>query len=132
MKRGLRTVAALWLTGILGVSLAPFTLKKALDTRGYLHDAFHFGAFFIAAFLMTFGAPSWRYRLQRGVIALIFALSTEYLETSIHLNRLEWSDVRYDAIGIGAGLLTAFFLRGRLSPVAAVETVQASTGRSIS
>jgi hypothetical protein len=118
MKRGLRTVAALWLTVIFAASLAPTALKTSLNTHGPMHGVLHFGAFFIAAFLMTFGAPGWRYRLLRGSMALTFAITTEYLETSIYLNGIEWTDVRNDAFGIAAGLLAAFLLRGdfRSSP----------------
>ncbi len=114
-KRGLRLGAALWLTAILGVSLAPAVVKTSLHTIGPLHNALHFTAFLVAAFLMTLGAPGWRYRLLRGLVALIFALTTEYLEAAISLNVLEWRDIRTDALGIAVGLFAAFLLRGRMA-----------------
>jgi hypothetical protein len=112
----------LWLTLILGVSLAPQAAKNSLHTNGSLHDALHFGAFFVAAFLMTVRASGWRYRVLRGMIALTFAVTTEYLENAIYLNRFEWRDVRTDALGIAAGLLAAFFFGSRLpQPIEATE-----------
>lgn len=111
-KKGLRVVAALWLTVILGVSVAPLAVKTSLHTIGHLHNALHFTAFFVAASLMTLGASGWRYRLLRGLLALLFAVATEYLEAAISLIKLEWRDVRTDAWGIAAGLLMAYLLRG--------------------
>ncbi len=110
-KKGLRVVAALWLTVILGVSVAPLAVKTSLHTIGHLHNALHFAAFFVAASLMTLGSSGWRYRLLRGLLALLFAVATEYLEAAISLIKLEWRDVRTDAWGIAAGLLMAYLLR---------------------
>lgn len=112
-SRGLRVGAALWLLIILVISVMPLGMKNSLHTVGRLHDALHFLAFFIAAFLMTLGAPGWRSRLMRGMAAFIFALTTEYLERTLYLHVFEWGDVRIDALGIVAGLLVSSLLGGR-------------------
>lgn len=113
MKKGLRTVAALWLTLILSVSLTPIAVKASLHTMGPLHGILHFGAFLVAALLMTLGPFTWPFRLMRGLMAMTFAVTTEYLEAAVYGNQMEWRDVRTDALGIAAGLAAAFLLRGR-------------------
>ncbi len=122
MNRGLRVGAALWLVIILGASLAPEGLKSSLHTTGVLHNAFHFIAFFVASFLMSLASTNWNYRLMRGLIALTFAITTEYLESAIYMNTMEWHDVRTDAIGVATGLLAAYFARSLMPQLAAIPT----------
>ncbi len=113
-KRGLRIAAALLLTVILALSIAPDEIKHPLHTRGHLHNAFHFVAFLAAACLMTLASSGWRNRLLRGCVALVFALTTEYMEATLYMQKIEWQDVGMDALGIVAGLITAFLLRRRI------------------
>ncbi len=94
----LRLLAAVWIAGLVAVSLQPW--RPAGESQSIVHQVWHVVSFG-AAGLMLFALS--RNAKQVSTAALgIFCLAVA-IETSQHLlykNPFEWWDVREDTIGI--------------------------------
>jgi len=97
-------LAALFLLGIF--SLLPEPLKGRMATSGVLHRMTHLAAFFFA---FQFIGRSVSDRLApSGALAIAlmaFGALTEFAQTKVYGNYLEYWDIRADALGVALGFL---------------------------
>jgi hypothetical protein len=94
----LRLLAAVWIVGLLAVSLQPW--RPHGESQSIVHQVWHVVSFG-AAGLMLFALS--RNAKQASTAALGIFCLTVAIETSQHLlykNPFEWWDVREDTIGI--------------------------------
>jgi hypothetical protein len=103
----MRKALIIWLVLLTALCLAPVHVKHRLKTDGRLHGVGHVLAFFITSSLLLWRARRWPARAALMLVAFGLAYATEYSETAIYHNSLEWSDVRRDGYGIVFGFLFA-------------------------
>jgi hypothetical protein len=99
-----------WILLIIFFSLAPFAVKLHL-TIGPLHDAGHLLIFLVATVLGCRTISGIYAKLLCCVGLAGMAMALEGVEKIIaYRNPFEWRDVKFDSIGIAAGILLAFLL----------------------
>jgi hypothetical protein len=95
--------AALFLTLLAGLSLAPEPLKGRMATVGTLHRYSHLAIFFAGFLFLGIGNAPVSGRLA---IALAFVGALlEVLQRAVYGNSLEYRDILDDATGVALGFL---------------------------
>jgi hypothetical protein len=99
-----------WILLIIGLSLAPLAVKSHL-TIGPWHDAGHSLIFLVATVLGCWTMTAIYARLLCCVGLAGMAMALEGVEKLItYRNPFEWRDVKFDFMGILAGILLALLL----------------------
>jgi hypothetical protein len=95
------------------VSLLPQPWKGRTALPGVLHGTSHILAFAVAFGIAAGRRAKWTALAFAAVALLIFGVTLEVLESAKFGNRLEYSDILFDASGIAAGAVSVLAARRR-------------------
>jgi hypothetical protein len=93
---------------ITAISLAPFSVKRALGTNSAFHNMGHVLVFAASASFVIYGCAKPSARAVRLAFVLLFAVATEFLEKTLYHNLFEWSDLVLDSVGIAFSPLIVY------------------------
>ena len=106
------------------LSLAPFRVKKFLETRGFLHYIGHFGAFVVCGVLVLADTAAPRARLLRLAVVLTFCAALEALEAVLYHNPFEWKDLIVDYLAVGFSPFALYACQALLRRLGVFQTTQ--------
>jgi VanZ family protein len=105
----MKVLRLVWLLGLLGFALAPWSLKFRLGIAGRHHDFSHVIAFFLTAIVLSAISRAPRHfhylsgPILQGFLGLLAAVATEFFEVLMYHNGFEWRDLAVDCAGLAMG-----------------------------
>jgi glycopeptide antibiotics resistance protein len=100
----MRFIVFAWLALVVALSLIPLPFKVELGTTGSFHKAGHFAIFFVTAALLCWNTAKLHLKLLQAVLAVVLAMTLEWLEVIFYHAAFEWKDVFVDSCGVLLGM----------------------------